>query len=148
MKQKIKQFQRYVENNSIFYVVVTLLSMVFPCMMIAFFYKYNDLPLLNFFWTAFYSILGNVVLFHKKTICRIVLIIINIIPKINKNIKFCLKYMIDCIKYTVPIIPKITDILINFFNFLYDLSFFIINNIPFQQIIFSLNIISFHLKFM
>lgn len=41
-------------------------------------------------------------------------------------------YMIDCIKYTVPIIPKITDILINFFNFLYDLSFFIINNIPFQ----------------
>lgn len=80
MKQKIKQFQRYVENNSIFYVVVTLLSMVFPCMMIAFFYKYNDLPLLNFFWTAFYSILGNVVLFHKKTICRIILILINIIP--------------------------------------------------------------------
>ena len=80
MNKKIKQFQRYVENNNIFYVIITLLSMVFPCMIVTFFYKYSDLPIYHFFWTAFYSILGNIVPFHRKVIYRIVLIFINAIP--------------------------------------------------------------------
>lgn len=78
MKQMLKQFSITMRNNSLFCIVVMLFSMLFPCMNILFFTFFDSLNMYYFLWIGFYSIIGNIIIFHKNKLLSSVFIIINI----------------------------------------------------------------------
>jgi len=66
MKQMLKQFSITMQNNSLLCIVVMLFSILFPCMNILFFTFFGDLNMYYFLWIGFYSIIGNIIIFHKN----------------------------------------------------------------------------------
>lgn len=84
MTQKLKLLQNNMTNSKSIFIAVILFSLLFPCITIAFFMlpvltnMLIDIPIYDFLWIAFYSVIANIILFQNHTLWRIVLIGINI----------------------------------------------------------------------
>lgn len=107
MLQKIK----IMKNNKLFCRMITIFSVLFPFFNFLFFqFEFHFLPMYDLLFIGFYSIVGNIFLFHQNKVVRILFILVNIVS-------LFIWYWVSLMGYWQGLLLSICHSLIPFFSF-------------------------------